>query len=1124
MKLDNIRKNLACERASVMVGSGFSKNAEMDESVFMRDWNSLAKVFFEKLYSKKPSDKDLAFQTPMRLASLIATSFGRHELDKMIYESLPDDRVFPGDIHRKLLALGWRDVFTTNYDRLLERASSDVHKYYNIVTNKETLLYSDSPRIVKLHGSFPDIHPFIMSDEDYRTYPKKYPEFVNTIRQSLIESILCLIGFSGNDPNFLAWIGWLRDIMENLSHPIYLITYDSDFHSSEYALLLKRNIDTINLAEIEGCNSYQDAISFFLSYLNEDEKQSWPFEEFDYTLNSIEDVKLSILKASALRKSYPEWLFMPKAKYDNFNDCTSVFPFIENKYNEIEYDYLRLELLYEIDWRLSVSLTPKNIEWFIKAVEQLEYTKEDDEESRMKKHSLKISLLSIYRYQLKIDEYKALVSEIQTQSRTLSIRLTRLFMYEQGLFSLAVMDAEYTLDIISKWKTQKFDYIAAIWKSYLLIHIGKREDAKVLLGDTLDIIKRQLVLLNNNDSPLLRSCGSQIENVLEVLSLRFTKPQKVISNHESFFETLNSFTENLNKETLCTYFKIEYSFNIGKRTRHWSLPPSGLNRNYLNSFRGAHLFEVGGFPFGLSDLTIETEKIKLICQQLIPFQFYYVVNIILQSYNIKLLEEVLNREVLETLTREEIDFLYNIYMPKIKIYIDSDNTHLKDKAHMTTSLLCFMSVKASQKHILSLVEIMIQMYRNNSRFYKDSYLETIFNCLSVDSLNKITPSLYQTPIELSHFGRDIYFPNTKNISLKIPNNVVDIMLEGLKSKDCTIQDAAYYRIASAFDKLNKTNHKRIISAVINWRNEQPHILNKKYSYNLVPYDIKKDKVDLQGIITNLVDNIKRANYKYNGSSKVISDFQSCIHDFIPLSKYMEVLDIEAVLICITKFLVENEQFLKKDDSKNYFGGLRSISNNLMDVIECFLDAIPLKKINKSVLDNLATIIKSYGKYGFKWFSMLVSLDIYLNKYSVESDLENSLSTNQDEIYMDTLGALYKLLSIKENSNLLKKVFDYIIFSNSSYISSYIEFLRILVSEKKLLDGYKSDFLNLVEKLYLRRRDSSISINDRINLEFETLRLVQSLLNNKVISKDEPYVNNWMAINKSFKTFNDVRLK
>ena len=75
---------------------------------------------------------------------------------------MPDDAISPGELHVELLKLNWHDVFTTNYDTMLERAYLDAGVSYNVVTNKDTLLYTRSPRIIKLHGSFPNIHPFII--------------------------------------------------------------------------------------------------------------------------------------------------------------------------------------------------------------------------------------------------------------------------------------------------------------------------------------------------------------------------------------------------------------------------------------------------------------------------------------------------------------------------------------------------------------------------------------------------------------------------------------------------------------------------------------------------------------------------------------------------------------------------------------------------------------------------------------------------------------------------------------------------------------------------------------------------------------------------------------------------
>ena len=84
-------------------------------------------------------------------------------------------------------------MFTTNYDTLLERAREFVTlKRYEVVVEKEDLLYANQPRIVKLHGSFPS-PPFVITEEDYRRYPSDNAPFVNTVRQSLLENTLCLI-------------------------------------------------------------------------------------------------------------------------------------------------------------------------------------------------------------------------------------------------------------------------------------------------------------------------------------------------------------------------------------------------------------------------------------------------------------------------------------------------------------------------------------------------------------------------------------------------------------------------------------------------------------------------------------------------------------------------------------------------------------------------------------------------------------------------------------------------------------------------------------------------------------------------------------------------------------------
>ena len=39
------------------------------------------------------------------------------------------------------------------------------------------------------------------------------------MRIYLLQGVFCLIGFSGDDPNFINWIEWVRDILERDGKP-----------------------------------------------------------------------------------------------------------------------------------------------------------------------------------------------------------------------------------------------------------------------------------------------------------------------------------------------------------------------------------------------------------------------------------------------------------------------------------------------------------------------------------------------------------------------------------------------------------------------------------------------------------------------------------------------------------------------------------------------------------------------------------------------------------------------------------------------------------------------------------------------------------------------------------------
>ena len=223
--LDEIADRLWSNNAAVMVGAGVSRNAKPvgSTSASFPSWNELGDSFFKKLHGRSPGE-EARYLNLLKLAEQVEAAFGRPALDDFLRREIPDLTYEPSPLHSQLLNLPWQDVFTTNYDTLLERARASVTlNHYDVVVKKEDLLYANKPRIVKLHGNFPS-PPFVITEEDYRRYPSDHAAFVNTVRQSLLENTLCLIGFSGDDPNFLQWIGWIRDhIGKETSPKIYLV-------------------------------------------------------------------------------------------------------------------------------------------------------------------------------------------------------------------------------------------------------------------------------------------------------------------------------------------------------------------------------------------------------------------------------------------------------------------------------------------------------------------------------------------------------------------------------------------------------------------------------------------------------------------------------------------------------------------------------------------------------------------------------------------------------------------------------------------------------------------------------------------------------------------------------------
>ena len=259
--INKIREALAVGReygrAALMIGSGFSLNARSASTSMSSfpTWKALTDSMVEEMVRDGKELKELRIMCgsasgALRVAEEYVALHGRANLDMFLKRKIPDNQFHPDLLHEKALELPWSDVFTTNWDTLIERtALLPISRRYEVVLTMSDIAQKIRPRIIKLHGSFPSNAPFILTEEDFRTYPSQFAPFVNLVQQSMMENVFCLIGFSGVDPNFLAWSGWVRDNLGDHTPRIYLVGV-LELRRSEKMVLHGRGVIPIDLSEL----------------------------------------------------------------------------------------------------------------------------------------------------------------------------------------------------------------------------------------------------------------------------------------------------------------------------------------------------------------------------------------------------------------------------------------------------------------------------------------------------------------------------------------------------------------------------------------------------------------------------------------------------------------------------------------------------------------------------------------------------------------------------------------------------------------------------------------------------------------------------------------------------------
>lgn len=1180
--IKEIKESLVHGHAAVLIGSGFSRNAERIDGTdsCMPDWFGLADAFCEKLGI---SERDKQYADPLALAQEVEEIYGRPFLDDMLRNLMSDEDYLPSNLHKDLLRLPWTDVFTTNYDTLLERTYQYITEYkYHIVVNQKDLINSSgTARIVKLHGSFPSNGPFIITEEDFRTYPYDHAPFVNTMQQSLLENTFILIGFSGNDPNFLKWIGWIHDNLGIKNSPkIFMISHDGESILNTKVLMAK-NIEVIALNNIEKYkdDSYKNALGKLLADLVYDVNKlrngrlQWPSSTNCHREHNSEQQLLEMLEN--VHAAYPGWIM---AKFDTHQNIKYILSdaeyFIMRTKAELQNE---LKICYEYCWFHQKMGRPLFQGQISNIIEILEKNKKYSNEKMF--WEIQLYILSSYRMHGCEAEWDALYTEMIEKSQKIKGDISALLAYENTmhlLYTLQWQELESSVDLIDVDNHHKKMLLK---KCGLLAMLGKYEEAKNLLKDCLFYIRRTMLLSKEKKENMkhisIESCMLNLYNYINQAHKMELGDSTLYSNngqredeknnrkeiyeHQLRGDYENDFIWQMENEKFVASLSDNYMY-IPRKRKNFSFDIGGITSSInlgedlstLAAYEFIGFREMTGQPFRIGMVTNKTGVIGAILR-INHYNFKIPLVLSLLSEDSKMVKAGLTRLQIHMIDIHDIDlfcdrcillmkFSMNYYLNKKHINCFETNL-LEYPLKVVPEILSRLCVKCSDEKFDKLVDLLIDIYKYEHKdVISDVRILTqrVIQSMPIISIKKNMDKFWNIELmpENLLLNNDFVDPfcylygrlRNKNFSLltmnKRQNRIYDELLE--KTKEIQYHATAISRAAYIYKLYEVSEEQKMKFKYILWDKGNlnnfglPHIGD---FYCVVADEFPHDEEDSKVIG-------KAERYIFNEFKDFINKgaITNCnsLFDIIALV-YKKTKITEEKVKEIVKFALSLCNLFEQY-SNDFFG--ESLAKKDMDYIDRTIGTLIL-------CSGLANSEKSYCNEDINKI-----IDI-LDKNNIPHTLLTwcTVDTDRDHLIMQSVfngdakfasnanQAIYVLtkqgISISEE---LKGALIYSVYTALSYqVNSFVVGLEYLVSSDLLTEKQCSSISESLPKFdkitELVETDTEEVVSKKLATRKVTSMLAHSLYvwyENKNIAMPEGILY-WKELSKSHNEFAEIRL-
>ncbi|SRR6266851_1477498 len=198
--------------AALFIGAGLSAGAGLP------GWSQLLEEpLAQAAIPKSLTDLPLAAEYIVQ-----ALPGGRDALEHHILTKLSADPGEPTEGHRCVAELPINDIWTTNYDCLIERALPDATPVFRDTDLLERRRLRPR-RIIKMHGSLKLSAPSqweaspVITRRDYESYEVNHPRIWAALKATYLTKSILFLGFSFTDPNIEILLRLSRSLLGKYS-------------------------------------------------------------------------------------------------------------------------------------------------------------------------------------------------------------------------------------------------------------------------------------------------------------------------------------------------------------------------------------------------------------------------------------------------------------------------------------------------------------------------------------------------------------------------------------------------------------------------------------------------------------------------------------------------------------------------------------------------------------------------------------------------------------------------------------------------------------------------------------------------------------------------------------------